>query len=240
MAGRGKLGCAVRVVVVVVIVLALGSSACVELVYRAALRGIPRMPEAPSRAVAPPLERKIWAYLDGSPTFDMKAIYPWRVVMWIGKAVVGRGSFLPGFNIAGTVASMHLQSVFGLGRDASMHARGMSLTIWVSRHFSASQAVSYWASRTPGPRGAQGLEQASSMLFGRSPDEITTPQLALLLAVSWDPERNDPWCYPSRATDLRARALQQLARRGGVSEGERHAAEEAPLGIVDRSCSNVP
>jgi hypothetical protein len=36
----------VRVVLAAVIVVALGSAGCVELVYRAALRGIPRMPEA--------------------------------------------------------------------------------------------------------------------------------------------------------------------------------------------------
>jgi membrane carboxypeptidase/penicillin-binding protein PbpC len=169
----------------------------------------------------------------------MEPIYPWRVVMWIGEAVVGRGSFLPGFNIAGTVASMHLQSLFGPGRESSMHIRGFSLIIWVSRHFSASQAAAYWASRAPGPRGARGLDQASNTLFGRSPDEITTAQLAQLLAVSWNPEHNDPWCYPSRAMELRARALQHLARRGAVSEAEREAAEREPLGIVDRTCPNV-
>ncbi len=240
MVRRRRLGCAVRVALAAAIVLTLGSTGCVELVYQVAICGIPRMPQAPSSTVAPPLERKLWAYLDGSPTPDMRAIYPWHVVMWIGKAVVRSPSSLPGFNIAGTVASMHLQSLHSPRREAAMHVQGFSLTMWVSRHFSASQAVSYWATNTPGPRDAMGLYQASSMLFGRSPEEITTPQLALLLAVSWNPERNDPWCYPPRATELRARALQHLARAGVVSEAERRADEQEPLGIVDRTCPRVP
>jgi hypothetical protein len=240
MASRGRLGCAVRAGLVAIILVVLGSVGCVELVYRAAVHGIPRMPEAPASAVAAPLDRKLWAYFDGSPVCEMEPIYPWRVVWWIGKAAVGSPSSLPGFNIAGTVASMHLQSVFGAGREASMHIRGFSLTIWVSRHFSASQAVAYWASRAPGARGARGLDQASATLFGKSPNDIRTSQLALLLAVSWNPEGNDPWCYPARAVELRARALQQLAQRGAVSEAEHQAAELEPLGIVDRTCSGMP
>ena len=234
--GLGRVG---RIACVVVLVVGVGGVGCVELAYRTVLHGIPTTPEVPSTQVVAPLERTLWGYLDGTSTPEMRPIYPWRVALWIGRAIVGEPSVLPGFNIAGTVASMHLQSLGRSSRELTAHFRGFSLIIWVSRHLSASQAVSYWATRVRGPRGSSGLYEASRLLFGESPDRIRMSQLALLLAVSWNPDRNDPWCHPERISELRTRALDQLVRAGVLSETDRSTAERERLALLERECSQV-
>jgi hypothetical protein len=230
---------ALKAIAVGLFVVAIGSVGCVEVTYRAGLRGVPAFPEPPAARLTPVVEHQVWAYLDGDTIQQMQPIYPWHILLWVARAAVGRPSQHPGFNISGTVASEHLQSLGQTKRGFTSDVRGIALIVWVSRHFSAPDAASYWAARAKGARGTIGLDEASRVLFGQPAAALSLPQFALVIAVSWKPDVNDPWCHPARAIEARNRALLHFVQAGAISAEEQQRAAKEPLAVVGRECQGA-
>jgi penicillin-binding protein 1A len=77
--------------------------------------------------------------------------------------------------------------------------------------------------------GAYGILQAARVYFGKSADELTLPEAALLAGIPTDPSRYDPVQHPGNAIARRSHVLEQLRRQGKITPAELRLAERVPL-----------
>jgi len=78
--------------------------------------------------------------------------------------------------------------------------------------------------------GAYGILQASRTYFrGKSADELTLPEAALLAGMPQNPSLYDPVQHPAAAKQRRAYVLQQLFDQGRITAGELRHANATPL-----------
>ncbi len=86
-----------------------------------------------------------------------------------------------------------------------------------------------------GQRGAQairGVAAASEFWFGRDLADLTTEQVALLIAIVRGPSYYDPRRNPERATERRNMVLGKMLDTGLIDRAAHDAAIKAPLGIT--------
>lgn len=87
----------------------------------------------------------------------------------------------------------------------------------------------YWGQR--GSQAIHGVSSASEFWFNRQLNDLTTEQIALLIAIVNGPSYYDPRRNPERAKDRRDFVLGKMLENGVVTEAEHAAAVEAPLGV---------
>lgn len=76
-----------------------------------------------------------------------------------------------------------------------------------------------------------GVENAARSLWKVAPEDISTSQAALLLAVYWSPTRFDPYKHPEAALQGRNSVMEKLAQKGLISKEEVNKVSSAPLGV---------
>jgi len=92
-------------------------------------------------------------------------------------------------------------------------------------------------------RGAYGIASAAERYFavpepffgsvrGKSLDELTLPEAALLAGLISSPGANDPFEVPERALEARASSLDRMAEMGVVTRDEAKFAAASPLPVV--------
>jgi len=69
--------------------------------------------------------------------------------------------------------------------------------IWVSRHWTPSQALAAVAQNSFFGHGFRGLHDASKGYFGRGVFDLSQAELAVLLVTARDPVLLNPWCHPA-------------------------------------------
>ena len=84
--------------------------------------------------------------------------------------------------------------------------------------------------------GNYGVEEASRFFFGKRASELTLSEAALLAGVVQSPERHSPRKHPDRAEARRKYVLEQMWKKGFVSEGQARKAMAEPL---PKSLSNT-
>ncbi len=79
-----------------------------------------------------------------------------------------------------------------------------------------------------------GLSPGAIHEFGRPLERLSTPDLAVLVAVIRSPRIFDPACYPDRTLEARNTFLRRMAEAGALGERELQSALAAPLGVSAR------
>ncbi len=80
--------------------------------------------------------------------------------------------------------------------------------------------------------GSYGLKSAASRFFGKSLDQLTIGEAALLAGVISNPEGNSPFTYPDRAIRRRADVLRGMVTERYITQAEADAANKEPLPAV--------
>ena len=80
--------------------------------------------------------------------------------------------------------------------------------------------------------GAFGVEAAARMYFGKSVQDLTLPEAAMLAALPRSPGNYSPFERPELAQRRRAIVVGRLLEHGYISEAEAKATNRAPLGLV--------
>ena len=81
-------------------------------------------------------------------------------------------------------------------------------TIWVSRHWSAEEALASVLESANYGHGFTTFAGASRGYFGADPEQLSPYQTAQLVALTWS-STADPWCRPARSAE---KSSQLLAR----------------------------
>lgn len=89
----------------------------------------------------------------------------------------------------------------------------------------------YWGQR--GAQAIHGVAAASEFWFGRDQADLSTEQIALLIAMVKGPSHYDARRHPERATERRNFALSKMHETGLIDAKEYERARKAPLGITE-------
>lgn len=120
------------------------------------------------------------------------------------------------------------------GRPVDFIPVEFAMRVWLMHRFDEDQLIRMYGDRAWFGRRAYGLEQAAMAWFGRSLDELSTAQAALLVGMESSPHRFDPVLYPSTARRRRQLVLGKWQACGLVSPGTAIALEQTPVlqGVV--------
>lgn len=209
----------IRRVVAAVVIIVVTAVAGLELWYRALLPS--SAPVASKQAVPDLVKRSLWAYDfrgDGEP--ELRRMFPFFVSIFI------RGREAPQ-NLAAGVARFYGKPE----RQLHYMLHQAALATWISRNWSAEDAINTDASHLWMGSDSVGAESGASLLFGKGVGELTIPEIALLVATARSPKAFSPLCHPERALDARRDVLERMLAVRLINETQLAAADAAPLGV---------
>lgn len=129
---------------------------------------------------------------------------------------------LPKGHRAATVAARTLLSRDPLERQRTLgwNIREQVTAIWISRNWTADQAVRIVLGENYLGNGCRGFEEASRGYFGCLPNQLTMDEIALLVGLLRSPSADDPWRYPANAKKRMKYVLSKLASKRGSAPSE--------------------
>lgn len=89
---------------------------------------------------------------------------------------------------------------------ANLQLPAASAYVWVSRHWSANEAIATMLMTSDFGHGFRGMEQASEGYFGVPAQSLDEPQMYVLFIAAKSPKTLDPWCNPGRLVQFFARS----------------------------------
>ncbi len=200
----------------IILVASLGG---LEVWYRALLPST--MPVATKRAMPDLLKRTLWAYdfrAEGEP--QLSPMFPFLVSIFVRRTA-------PPQNLAAGVARFYGQPE----RQLPYMLHQVALATWVSRNWSAEDAINTYASHLWMGADTVGAEGGANLLFSKAVTELTVPETALLVATARSPSALSPFCHPERAIDARGQVLERMLAVRLINEAQFASAVAAPLGV---------
>ncbi len=107
----------------------------------------------------------------------------------------------------------------------------------LTRTYSKEQILGVYLNESYFGNMAYGIGAASETYFGKTPDELTLAEAALLAGLLQSPVGYDPYTNPDVAIARRATVLSLMQRRGYITATEAVEASAAPLGVVESQTS---
>jgi len=216
---HGKVRTTLRVGLSAVAAIVVCALVALEVGYRLLLPA--SMPQPSKRTVPELLSRTLWAYdFRGNGEPRLRPIFPFIV----GSVVWGSEESQ---SLAAGVARF-----YGRPERASQYMlHQLALATWVSRNWSANDAISTYASHLWMGNDYIGVEDGAMRLFGKVVGQLSVPETALLVATARSPRHFDPVCHPQRAIEARESVLERMRATDLISEHQFREAGGAPLGV---------
>lgn len=175
--------------------------------------GLNALPEntAPAREPIPMVTlQALWVSETGSTSMFMTRMSPWN---WV-RSFAGEGELAipPSANIAGYAARKLLGRNQEKSHGFSWHVNWCAATIWVSRNWSAEEAISTILNESYFGHGFWGIKQAAQGYFGIPVENLTISESVLLAGLIRSPSRYDPWCNPQHANTFAKSLLVKMER----------------------------
>jgi penicillin-binding protein 1C len=114
-------------------------------------------------------------------------------------------------------------------RTIAAKLREMADAVALERAISKPQILEQYLNRVPFSHNTRGFAAAARVYFGVDVAQLTVAQAATLVALVNGPTLYDPWRHPDR---LAARRNAVLDACGTLTDRERAAARDAPLGVL--------
>ena len=138
------------------------------------------------------------------------------------KAVVEGGS---------TITQQYVKNAYSRNdKTIARKVREAALAWQLTQRWSKDRILTAYLNTIYFGNGAYGILQASRTYFhGKSADELTLPEAALLAGIPASPSLYDPVQHPVAAKQRRGYVLQQLFDQGRITAGELRRANATPL-----------
>jgi hypothetical protein len=209
----------IRRLIAGVAIIALLAVASLELWYRSLLPT--NLPVATKQAVPSLLAQTLWAYdFRGAGQPELRPLFPFFVSIFI------RGREAPA-NLASGVARFYAKPE----RHLQYMLHQLALATWISRNWSAGDAINTYASQLWLGSDVVGAEAGASSLFGKPVGELTIAETALLVATARSPRALSPRCHPERAAVARRRVLERMLAARVISDTQFATSAAAPLAV---------
>jgi hypothetical protein len=213
----------------------LGPPIAAELLYRYELARIGAPPPLAAGPLPPGALAAFWAEAGENLPMKTEVIWKWHFPLWLVRrswpAPMARGE-----RIASLAARAWLAERPAVRGGLRRQLDWGTVTVWMSRNWSAEEMTRAWISRAWFGRDASGLEAAAVAYFGRPATELESHQLAFLVGLTQSPRRYDPDCRPEDAQSRRDYILGRLLAEGVLTSAEHDDAVAQPLGVVPRGC----
>ncbi|MEN9726247.1 MAG: hypothetical protein RL434_613 [Pseudomonadota bacterium] len=109
------------------------------------------------------------------------------------------------------------------------------MALSIERQFSKSEILETYVNEVflgqDGNRAIHGFGLAAKFYYGRPLNELSTPELALLVGMVRGPSRYNPFRYPERALERRSVILDVFVENALISAEQSAAFKLAPLGL---------
>lgn len=133
--------------------------------------------------------------------------------------------------LATSVARLLTASSSKPERHLRRTVREAALATWVSRHWTAEQALDTFAAEVWMGQGVHGLRDAAGVYFGKPLESLDVAEFALLVAMIRSPTALSPLCHPERARAARDEVLRSLAEAGWLDRQGLSEASARGLGV---------
>jgi penicillin-binding protein 1A len=104
----------------------------------------------------------------------------------------------------------------------------------IEGQFTKDQILEFYLNDIYFGRGVYGVEAAARTYFGRSVQELSLEQMALLAGLPKGPEFYSPFSHPKRALDRRNTVLVIMAKKGLITTALQEELMTRPLGTLQR------
>jgi penicillin-binding protein 1A len=134
----------------------------------------------------------------------------------------------------GSTITQQLAKVLFLTPDRSFSRKVKEalLALELEKRYSKDRLLELYLNQIYMGHGAYGVEAAARMYFGKSVQDLTLPEAAMLAALPRSPGNYSPFERPELAQRRRAIVVGRLLEQGYISETEAKTANRAPLGLV--------
>ena len=112
------------------------------------------------------------------------------------------------------------------------------LAVQIEKRYTKREIFTIYCNQMYLGHGAYGVEAASRLYFGKSNQELTLEEAALIAGIFQTPERQSPFVDMKRAVARRNIVLQRMADEGYIPQAEANDAKAKP--IVTRGQPNQP
>ncbi|MGH9466694.1 MAG: penicillin-binding protein 1A [Terriglobales bacterium] len=136
---------------------------------------------------------------------------------------------------ASTIAMQVARNIFDLGFQKTFKRKleETLVAMELEERLTKQQIFELYANQLyMGQRGSysiHGFGEAADAYFGKSVQQLTLPQDALLAGIIHAPNGDSPYRHPKRAKERRDEVLRFMVRDGSITEAQHLAADKAPL-----------
>lgn len=158
-----------------------------------------------------------WQTVFGPDPMKMHSYPLWRVLTDIPLRIVNKRKKQPSFEAATAVSRRVILAKSPEQHSSSIdgHLNQLFMAIWVSKYWTAEDAVNTLLSESYFCHEFYGIEDAAMGFFGQSVNELTNEELVFLAGISSRPCWFSPWSYPEKAK-RHAEVLLDRATKMGV------------------------
>lgn len=103
------------------------------------------------------------------------------------------------------------------------------LAIKISQAFSKEKVLTLYLNKIYLGHRAYGVAAAAQVYYGKSLDDLSLPQLAMLAGLPQAPSRENPITNPAKAMKRRNHVLERMLEAGDINQAQYAAAIEAPV-----------
>ncbi|WP_164985014.1 transglycosylase domain-containing protein [Ammoniphilus sp. CFH 90114] len=151
---------------------------------------------------------------------------------WIGILRAGWVNFRAGQVLEGgsSITQQLVKNAF-LSSERTMDRKIQEAfgAVQMERTYSKDQIITLYLNTIYFGEGAWGVQRAAQIYFGKSVDELTLPEVALLAALPKAPNHYSPFKDAKRSLERRNLVLHLMQENGYITAKEHDQASEAPL-----------
>jgi penicillin-binding protein 1A len=118
-------------------------------------------------------------------------------------------------------------------RDVNRKVKEIEDALRLNEKFSKKKILEEYLNTVYFGQNSYGIKSTAQRFFGKSIDQLTIGEAALLAGVISNPEGTNPFVYPSRAWKRRADVLQLEVEQHYITQAEADAAKNEPLPTVE-------
>ena len=195
-----------QVLLALLVVAVLGVAAILLSVYRSGLAMLPS-DRAPSTQTFPERVQKPFALMSGygwPPVYPrLRVSDPLEHVIGIIAGTVPETPFgVPGLALDATRLIIRQRPGNGINHSKYKWQVESAGRIWISRHWTAGQAIDTLLAESHFGDNQVGLVDAAWHYFRLKPDQLDDGELVVLFVARSDPGYYSPWCQKERITEF--------------------------------------
>ncbi|WP_447409407.1 PBP1A family penicillin-binding protein [Weissella confusa] len=103
------------------------------------------------------------------------------------------------------------------------------LALKLEKQYSKNQILTLYMNKVYMGNGVYGMKTAADYYFGKSLDQLSTPQMALLAGLPQSPTGYDPYTNPKDAKNRRDEVLEAMAQNGVITQAKANEYMKTPI-----------